>query len=52
VRRILVIGAIIIGLAIATVHFYGVTANTLILFIIAAFAGGFFLRRRRRANNR
>jgi len=50
-RRYLLIGLIAILIIAATIHFVGVTAETLVVFVVVAFAGGFFLGRGR-ANNR
>ena len=44
------IGLVILGILLvaAIIHFWGITASTLVLFVIAAFTGGFLLGRRRR----
>jgi len=44
------VGLVIIGIILvaAVIHFWGITASTLVLFVIAAFTGGYLLGRRRR----
>jgi hypothetical protein len=44
------IGLVILGIivAAAVIHFWGITASTLVLFVIGAFTAGYFLGRRRR----
>lgn len=44
------VGLVIIGILLvaAVIHFWGITASTLVLFVIGAFIGGFLLGRRRR----
>lgn len=51
-KQVIVIGLIILLVCAAIVHFWGVTAETLVVLVIGAFVGGYLLGKRRRVNNR